>query len=233
MNYVDPSGHGRESTDCGPDGIFCDNSVPDEEKYGIFFTGETAQWNDSRKDAVITAVKLIAFKLLGAMGGNAAYAWSQVYGFINFEWQTNCAECRTEAAITRCGSNFSGDCAASGGFTVSRTHIKFASMSGEVAGQPYRMVKNVVHELGHAYDHHLNLGPRLDMPAVIYYNRDRILRPNDPAGRYDWQQHPDSTYPSEVFADMFIAWTYNIWNTNPDYALDVTNAQIWISGWMP
>ena len=46
-----------------------------------------------------------------------------------------------------------------------------------------------------------------------------------------WEQHPISMndpqkdIPTELFADTFIAWTYDTWNSNPKFALAVNNAQ--------
>ncbi len=33
VNWIDPSGHGRESTDCGPDGVFCDHDKSNDLDY--------------------------------------------------------------------------------------------------------------------------------------------------------------------------------------------------------
>jgi len=94
--------------------------------------------------------------------------------------------------------------------------------------------------LGHAYDHSLHDGPRSD-PAISPFltQRDRILRSNPVCDNcYDWQQHPPSMdalgfTPGETFADMFIAWTYDAWNTQPENALQVEAAQSWMNNWLP
>lgn len=51
--------------------------------------------------------------------------------------------------------------------------------------------------------------------------------------RYDWQQHPDPNSQSETFADMFVAWTYNAWNTDVNNAGYVTSAQNWMNDVVP
>lgn len=70
------------------------------------------------------------------------------------------------------------------------------------------------------------------MPPAFVNKRETILRPNQYEGRYDWQQNTAKT-PTETFADMFIAWTYDVWNTEPQYANRVADAQAWMNGWMP
>lgn len=75
----------------------------------------------------------------------------------------------------------------------------------------------------------------------IRLNRGLFLRPNPGDPRYyDWQQHPPAMDEAgwsgtETFADMFIAWTYDAWNTNTAVenvtAVDV--AQTWMSNWLP
>ena len=232
LKYIDPTGHGRESTDCGPDGIYCDNTISLEEKYGISFTGEMVYWTNSRKAAVMAGVKLVAAKLGARMDINGANAWGQIYGGMEFEWDSECYNCRSAETITQCGNNFVGECAAGGAYTASASHIIFASMSGDAEGQKYRSIKNVVHEIGHTYDLNLKLEPSKNMPYDIYAYRNYILETNEPPGRLDWQQNLDIS-PQETFADMFIAWTYNIWNSKPENIGYVNAAQAWMSGWMP
>jgi hypothetical protein len=235
LKYTDPSGHNPE---CGPDGIYCDNTVSFEEKYGISFTGETAYWTDSRKAAVMAAVKLVAARFGGSMGTNGANAWAQVYGNVEFEWDSECYNCRTEEIIAQCGNNFAGECAAGGAYTESATHIIFASMTGEAAMQSFRMVKNVVHELGHAFDNSLGNQPRLDLfnnHRAWIDNRERILAPNPVVSGYErleWQQNKLKVN-YETFADMFIGWAYNTWNNDPANANDVKAAQTWMNSWVP
>jgi len=83
------------------------------------------------------------------------------------------------------------------------------------------------------------------MPATLYDNRDLFLRPNEPDGYIDWQQHPSSMVdengistgktPGETFADMFIAWVYDAWNTSTasENVTAVDSAKTWAQPWMP
>ncbi len=111
-------------------------------------------------------------------------------------------------------------------------------MTGEAAMDFQRGVKNVVHELGHAYNDSFGSsaptgGAANSMTDDMAGRRNQMLRPNDPAGRYDWQQHPDSNTQSEVFADMFIANTYNAWNIDPANSQWVNEAKMWMNQWIP
>lgn len=110
-----------------------------------------------------------------------------------------------------------------------------------------RGVKNVVHELGHIYNNIFDKDPSkaLDGESIaLRNNRNLFLRPNlDSTGGacplcLDWQQHPpefssNGSGGSETFADMFVAWTFNAWNTNTnvDNVLAVSQAQTWMSQW--
>jgi hypothetical protein len=149
---------------------------------------------------------------------------------ITFEWKTNDARMRSPSqnANPACDGNFSGECAAGGGFTASSKYILFASMSGQSAGQTDRMVKNVIHELGHAY----KTGNKVsDPPRDVVVNRVNVLRPNRYENVLDWQQNTTPT-ASETFADMFIAWVFGAWNTNPRNANIVHDAQTWMNNQM-
>jgi hypothetical protein len=110
-------------------------------------------------------------------------------------------------------------------------------MSGQMYNDMNWMVKNVVHEMGHAFDWTTyNSDDRTrasnHMPGAI--TRETALRPNVPSGRWDWQQHPGAD-GAEFFADMFIAWTYDAWNvsTDPQNVAAVNVAQSFMNGLVP
>jgi hypothetical protein len=94
---------------------------------------------------------------------------------------------------------------------------------------PDNITKNVIHELGHVLDYKNHISNRIPGPSKdkngnevpnLNFTRNVILRSNEGPG-LNWQQHPCDRYPydckegGELFADMFIAWVYNGWNTNP------------------
>jgi len=166
--------------------------------------------------AILVGGKFASERALGETGGDA---FTAIYGHMRFIWGSKDAE------PIICANTTGGGC------TSSATQINFWSMAGDYdepsLSQPFRMVKNVVHELGHAFYNFL--GRPEGMPGGT--TRETVLRPN-PAGpeRWDWQQSK-GTEPSEVFADMMIAWTYNAWNTStdPKNVLAVDNAQNWMN----
>jgi RHS repeat-associated protein len=81
-------------------------------------------------------------------------------------------------------------------------------------------VNNIVHELGHVLNNVIggafgNFGWTYAHPDV----RSAILRPR--SGGIDWQQNtlydPASPYATgvEMSGDMFVAWVFDAWNTDP------------------
>lgn len=97
-------------------------------------------------------------------------------------------------------------------------------MSGDWNNNLSRMIKNVVHEVGHAFYHATG-----DKALGSSFSRD-ALRPNNPSNRLDWQQHPVAG-GTELFADTFIAWVYDAWNTEPLNTDKVNTARDAMNGW--
>ena len=163
--------------------------------------------------AVLLGVLAVGNKLAETTDNNesAGAAFGKVFkNGVNFTWG---------------GESATGLCAAvtSGGCTSSDSQINFWSMSND-------MVKNVVHELGHAF-YHAAGNPLLGNS----FSRDALIRNASYAGgeALVWEQHPISMndpqedIPTELFADTFIAWTYDTWNPSPPKTnpLAVNNAQ--------
>ena len=227
VRYIDPTGH---TSACA-----YDNSDPEcagnspikyqtfDERFRLTYTG--SGWTTAAKSQVRQAAFDVGMALArGHTGMTFAQAFTQEYSIgITFEWSTEDTRLRSaeQNANPACNGNFTGDCAASGGFTESSSYILFASLSNGSYG-----VKNVVHELGHAYR---KGEPSTNMPGWIVQRRSDILRPND--GTLNWQQNTAPT-ASETFADMFIAWVYAAWNTDPYNSGWVNEAQTWMNGQM-
>lgn len=163
---------------------------------------------------------------------NPAMAFSMVYGAVHFQWG-NCQAC-------------GGSGGYSYGYQKKEGHhlIAFESITGIRYDETIeRGVKNVVHELGHIFNQIQGRGPSDDLDnnrSDLRLNRGLFLRPNEPANRWNWQQHPPEMDEqgwsgSETFADMFVAWTYDAWNTstNIENVLAVDNAQSWMDQWVP
>jgi len=152
-------------------------------------------------------------------------AFKNTYGSVYFQWETGAGSCGAATNIT------------SGGCTHSAHKISFWSMSGGSSNDMSRMIKNVVHEFGHAYNNVLG-GAGNKLPYSTGDIRENVLRPNEIEGRWDWQQHPPALSeagwsPSETFGDIFIAWAYDAWNTNADNSEQVSAVNNWMNGLVP
>lgn len=101
-----------------------------------------------------------------------------------------------------------------------------------------RGMTQMVHELGHTYDYAMG-DISETMPDNVYTRNS--LRPNGywyngifTADKIVlvWQMHPpkdgEDDSRGETFADIFVAWTFNVWNTDPAMAGAVTDAQAWM-----
>jgi hypothetical protein len=248
LRYIDPSGHlpcqyyaGNGCTTAP-----MPTAKQELESYGITLDGgdPSTNWTIERKLAVLTAARLVGGKFAKERGNGetSAEAFSSVYGGININWG---------------GTGSMGDCSktTSGGCTSTSHQINFWSMAGQNTDpmQPYRTVKNVVHEFGHAFDKSLGyydpkghwIQESTHMPDNVYYNgvRDQVLRSNMANGElspnhYDWQQHPPSmdalgSSRSETFSDIFVAWTYDAWNTDPTYSNNINDVRNYMNGLVP
>jgi len=223
INFNDPSGHLKCKSANVAEGDCEDRSTVQilQEEYGITLNGA---FTEIQISAIYKAARTVGAAFAQAISGGmqtVSQAFKAVFkDGINFVLDPNCNGCRHGTILVNqggkwvdtgkpCGSDYtSPGCVPGGGFTAGTT-ITFASMSGQTLGDLDRMIKNVVHELGHVY-YHIIGGPDLGNS----FSRD-ALRPNEPAGQLDWQQHPDAD-GGELFADTFIAWVYDAWNTDTD-----------------
>lgn len=215
LNYIDPSGH--EATPA-------EYSEPEECQlfsctYNVNFEGMDSIHIVAVMLAVIKVGERLA--LNRGLGETNAEAFNAKFkGGVTFIWDLKCDGCRrgTKDNGNPCGSDYtSNGCVPSGGVTSwDGKTITFASMSGDRSWNFSldRMMKNVIHELGHAFRHQTG-----DKELGNSFSRD-ALRPN--TGGLDWQQHPPTMnddgqdIPTELFADTFIAWVYDAWNTDSD-----------------
>ncbi len=85
VNWIDPSGHGRESTDCGPDGIFCDTMgklLSNSEIYDILLT---ENWIEPLPDASI--IFIADYNSMSRVNGVLAnYEKTRKYLFAKHGW---------------------------------------------------------------------------------------------------------------------------------------------------
>ncbi len=245
INFNDPTGHNEE---CGLGQLGCKNGVytaPSDQTGSldrvIASFGITTSGDFSRKEkwAILRAARLVGDKFTEKRknGETAADAFIAVYGGLNFKKEE-------EGSVGICGDPTKP--VASGGCTDNAHDIRFWSMSGHAdngIGDINRMMKNVVHELGHAFNNSLSYQdpndplktrkPDNDMSSTFTRAALLLLNQSSSLGqRWEWQQSLDNT-GSEIFGDMFIAWTYNAWNADPFYATEVNAAQGWMNGLVP
>ena len=192
----------------------------------------------SQKSATLVAVMSAGNKIQELIpNSSSASAFRSVFtNGVKFVFDPRCDGCRrgTKDDGTKCGGDFeSHGCTAAGGFTSGNT-ITFASMTGQWNNNLDLMMKNAIHELGHAYNNTLG--------AISFNGLSRAaLIPNSPDTYLDWQQHPawmnvgGQDIPGELFADTFIAWTLGGWNKNTDITTvnAVTDAQDTMNGFVP
>jgi hypothetical protein len=207
-------------------------TIDDElSAYGVTLT---ENWTDEHKDSVLVAVQLVAdsFAKTRKIGETPADAFKAVYNKIHIGWG-NCP-----------------DCLGTGGFTYGYQSIgdyyliRFVSLSdpGTYADYKLRQVNNVIHELGHAFNKVMHKAPEnlLTNDTDRYkegYN-ELLIRGTDRNLYYGfasrlservWVQNP-SNLPTEVFADQFLGWVCDKWETDSDG--DLTDAGIARSNWM-
>ena len=127
-------------------------------------------------------------------------------------------------------------CKPAGGVTLGSSRVMFASLwlSGNHWGHwnnaSERARNNVVHELGHVFDNLFENAPSNTLSATwtkkigleCYYQENFPHVNPKVTGNYGfasssdirtWQMHP-SGEAKEEFADMFLGWVFNRWETN-------------------
>lgn len=238
-----PGGQKPEhSTECGPDGQFCDQSgnlLPT-----IIFTGEMSPENEQAvRDTVLNEIILL--------GGTEA--WRKAMGLgpgelLEFNWNPNCYYCRPKI----CHENVSGgkvggewtsrefwdngvnieviecdennkckrvvktcNCKPVEGVTSTEENlIMFASISPD----PNEKIYNVHHELGHQYDK-ANGRPSGQLGDLATHEKGIIHS----------QNHEIS--PSEIWANMWLDWMIDEWNFA--YFYDEATARMeWMNNYM-
>ena len=199
--------------------------------YGVTLTGT---WTSMHKQAAAKGVQAVANKLATKFGGSAVNAFRNAYsGGINITFGPGPAGGANHPNAGKGCNGVDG-----GGCTTSPTQIDFWTMAGDsdsYGNELTRDIYNVVHELGHAYDYGHGY-PSLAIPEDFAKLRDQFLRPNaidSSTLNKDYlniQQHPSpADAVGEAYADMFVAWTFDAWNTDPLNVNYVSQAQ----GYMP
>ena len=214
LRFTDPSGHCADEDGDGK----CDprQVVPFEEKYGVKFEGE---WTKDHRAEAVKAVSDVANKMGGVYTFRIAYGASQENPLV-FSWGTD-----NKLLTSECSGIGNGAC------TSSSHLINAMSVWADFSNA----TNTFVHELGHAFGNRLWISDqrtgntKIRLSDITVYN-DNIIRNRNSggwAGEFgSWQQSRQNT-PGEVFADMFLGWTYNAWGTTgPDRGA-------FMNTWMP
>jgi hypothetical protein len=109
-----------------------------------------------------------------------------------------------------------------GGYTHSSHWIEFATLSETMGERTSEMAfvsarNNIVHELGHAFAklmYYDSVGPLNNNNIPAGLRVEEGFYPSPRSAMRTWRQHPGDLSPSEIFADMFLGWVYDKWDSN-------------------
>lgn len=176
------------------------------------------------------------------LGSTAAESFQQVYGHVKFIYNPNCEMCKDSKGNS------------AGGYTHGYLQpgvltIEFASIdSNWISGR-----NNVVHELGHGFNARLGAGPedvlyntQSNLGSTFYIpNFPNRPNPSYPEGSFGrtwgfasyqgetiWQQNLSGS-SSEEFADQFLGWAYNMWDTTTTDMASGIQRSGWMGQYMP
>ncbi len=203
IRYSDPSGHEvcDENGNC-----FSQNNYKKingqttldwwSMVFGINFTGE--EWSNENQRVVINTVRLVGARYASYYENSTSWgAFRAVHGNkFTFTW--------------------SNQTPGNAGLCLDYNWI----ILYQVQNSPHYFFnhsKVVVHELGHAFNNATGSETKNSLPSFML--RDEDGKHTELPGQYygfeggwdEWQFGYDNT-KSEVFADMFVGWTYNRWD---------------------
>jgi predicted Zn-dependent protease len=194
--------------------------------YGVTLTGNMGAWTSTRRETILKAVKVIAERFSGVIGGSPENAFINIYEYFSIEW-----------CFSECSTGF--------GIVSSDDLIRFDGFymrDGMYSTSAEKNVRLVTHELGHLFDRKVcsyNTGAKCnyiwtdsaryelsvewDKKEWFCTKEWSCLSRNGydiegqgifwgfKGGWSDWQFGATDD-PGEVWADMFLGWTYNAWN---------------------
>ena len=212
LKYTDPTGH-REMCDDAPCPTTA-NARPNS--YGIRFTADAGvAWVEHDLNEVLNAAGTIARSLTAVLRHENWIAnhlegvpllryvptevFRQVFGIVTFNRNAgNCGNCWAWAANP---------------WGTVQVYVQNVAHGNYTA-------QNAAHELGHTFDWRTGFQARADLRQK--WNDDPAFPRRDPANvdlrgyagtRFGWQQS-HSAEASEEYADMFLGWAYNRWETD-------------------
>jgi len=204
-----------------------------ERTVSLFNISYIESWSLNAKFTIADAVFDVGYKFSSTYPRTWPTPWvafRSVYkNGVNFSFGTSCYGCRPPSCINEglfSGTSSAGEfCTPAFGVTYSTSQIEFASFyeNDYLKGR-----NNVVHELGHAFDNLLDKIPSrvLGQTETWIFAGSECAFPHrtneeygpyygfaSPKGFFTWQMNPAADY-SEEFADTFLGWVYNKWETD-------------------
>jgi len=172
-----------------------------ELKYGVELLNgsdnpnDTASiWTTERAENALRAIQDVAQKLGRVTGKDPSLAFREAFS----TYEKNLVLKKVYSY------NYKGEPFTTGGVTHGPHLVEFGWIDYEYDDS---MRNNIVHELGHVFSSGRNFGPSDSVPDTFYNNRDAFLHDNSTVM---WQAHKTAD-ESETFADMFVAFTYDVW----------------------
>ncbi len=247
--YIDPSGCAScvgSNWDDGPQ-CFGKSTADTLMRYGVQTYG---QWDLNHLGALLDAVHAVGDKYSKTVGGSAASAFRKVYQTdvrpVGFLWGKSpdiYSGFYEQFGMTGGGVTIGNTVTASGSKIQL---IAFLSMAGDSfastdsAMSILRSTNNIVHELGHLFGVNYQGGlPYTEFGKAL---SDPLLKRDNPQSgqfygfasgynHFTWQQsYVQADTKEEIFADMFLGWTFNTWYAGTDQ--DNLNRAATRSGWM-
>jgi RHS repeat-associated protein len=245
VRYTDPSGHtpvcvmggaggclvwagltGRNSAR-GYEG-FTNDIDANLDRYGVKLVDGNKTWSMRNKSVVLTAVALIAVKMESAKNRSGVELFRESFDASSTNPIIMVMGTSALGIYLGDGSD-SKSCAniGSGGCTVNSHTINFVSLFPN--GYFASAVNNVIHELGHAFNGGHDSNPMNAVPDDYVKNRESILLPTV---TFTYQMNYTKD-PSETFADFFVAWTLNAWQTSVYGGPASSWMDNSMAGWLP
>jgi RHS repeat-associated protein len=252
LRFQDPTGHRAcDDDDCLNSGPVVINSRPTAPKpnpYGIRFTASKGvTWHADDVQAVLAAAARIASQLRRVIQQQARLAAkleglaqtrvakpAQIFRRVMGPVTVN--RSAESCAPEKCWAWYKGN-----------GHLEIYSSKDRNYGiEPGGYTSlNAGHEFGHFFDARAGSQPRQDWAAakVTYTNqigrlaelpggrKDSIKESGFASGPWTWQQSV-SNAPGEIFADMFLGWTYNHFADNAAGAARYDWMETHMAGWI-
>jgi hypothetical protein len=193
----------------GPDSLKIEN---DAKKYGLEFRGN---WTETEKINVTSAAKRVGVAMARAQGVNISS--SEMF------------KCFFNTGINKpmIIEKFPDDPRTLGAEVFSTRYMRVYGTYRNVKDADRKTERLMVHELGHMFENRIYEIVNIKVPRkVLHWTQindyhfpmrgrgDSVL--NGFAGGMDIWQFDMLCDPAEEFADMFVGWTYSMWEDSPE-----------------